>query len=46
MYKPKIEMLSPKPAGKIIDLTQSNGNMNIVDSLNPLNEGSKYVEYV
>jgi len=46
IYKPKIEILSPKPEGKIIDLTRSNGNMNSVDSLNPLNEGSKYVEYI
>jgi HD-GYP domain-containing protein (c-di-GMP phosphodiesterase class II) len=46
MYKPKIEMLTPKPTGEIINLTERNGNLKIVDSLNPLNEGSKYVKYI
>ncbi|MBN2246425.1 MAG: HD domain-containing protein [Candidatus Aminicenantes bacterium] len=46
MYKPKIEMLTPKPTGEIVDLAERNGNLKIVDSLNPLNEGSKYVKYI
>lgn len=46
MYKPKIELLTPKPTGKIIDLAERNGKLEILDSLNPLNEGSKYVKYI
>ena len=46
MFKPKIEILTPKPSGKLIDLAERNGKLKIVDSLNPLNEGNKYVKYI
>ena len=46
IYNPKVEMLTPGPTGKRIDLAENNGKLKIVDSLNPLNEGSKYVKYI
>jgi len=46
IFKPKVEVVHPEAAGEIIDLLEAKERVQVLEALNPMGKGQKYLEHV
>ena len=46
IFKPKVEVVHPESTGEIIDLLEAKERVQVLEALNPMGKGQKYLEHV